>query len=264
MLPLTHGRRRGVPAAPAQLTDLRVHVRGPVPRTAVEEARGRLRTLLLELPQRVLYTRVKLTVITDPGVTWPAVAQANLGLADRTVRAQVATATPQQAARLLTSRLRFKLDPRPSRPDPGTRRWPAQLNHLTDQHALDGERAVLRRKACWPQRLTPDQAVAQLEDLDYDVHLFVEQATGLDAVVYRAGAGYRLSLARPAQRPPGAATRPLTVSGRYPPTLDVCAAKAQIEAFGLPFLFFLDAPTGRGAVLYHRYDGHLGLITSIG
>jgi hypothetical protein len=28
----------------------------------------------------------------------------------------------------------------------------------------------------------------------------------------------------------------------------------------LPFLFFVDAERGRGAVLYHRYDGHYGLI----
>ena len=28
-----------------------------------------------------------------------------------------------------------------------------------------------------------------------------------------------------------------------------------------PFLFFLDPEQGRGALLYHRYDGHYGLIT---
>jgi Sigma 54 modulation/S30EA ribosomal protein C terminus len=33
-----------------------------------------------------------------------------------------------------------------------------------------------------------------------------------------------------------------------------------LEASGQPFLFFVDAETGRGNVLYHRYDGHYGLI----
>ena len=28
-----------------------------------------------------------------------------------------------------------------------------------------------------------------------------------------------------------------------------------------PFLFFLDPEQGRGALLYHRIDGHYGLIT---
>ena len=33
---------------------------------------------------------------------------------------------------------------------------------------------------------------------------------------------------------------------------------------GLPFLFYLDGDHGRGAVLYHRYDGHYGLIAAQG
>ena len=33
---------------------------------------------------------------------------------------------------------------------------------------------------------------------------------------------------------------------------------------GLPFLFFIDAAQGRASVLYHRYDGHYGLITPAG
>jgi hypothetical protein len=32
----------------------------------------------------------------------------------------------------------------------------------------------------------------------------------------------------------------------------------------LPFLFFIDAAPGRVSVLYHRYDGHYGLITPAG
>jgi hypothetical protein len=33
---------------------------------------------------------------------------------------------------------------------------------------------------------------------------------------------------------------------------------------GLPFLFFVDAAQGRASVLYHRYDGHYGVITPAG
>ncbi|MEU9044774.1 MULTISPECIES: sigma 54 modulation/S30EA ribosomal C-terminal domain-containing protein [unclassified Kitasatospora] len=34
-----------------------------------------------------------------------------------------------------------------------------------------------------------------------------------------------------------------------------------IDLTGLPFVFFTDTATSRGNVLYHRYDGHYGLIT---
>ena len=38
-------------------------------------------------------------------------------------------------------------------------------------------------------------------------------------------------------------------------------AETRLEAFGQPFLFFVDAQTGRGNLIYHRYDGDYGLIT---
>lgn len=44
--------------------------------------------------------------------------------------------------------------------------------------------------------------------------------------------------------------------------LTVGDAIARLEALGREFLFFLDAGTGRGSVVYHRYDGHYGLIVS--
>ncbi|MBT2381356.1 sigma 54 modulation/S30EA ribosomal C-terminal domain-containing protein [Streptomyces sp. ISL-111] len=38
-------------------------------------------------------------------------------------------------------------------------------------------------------------------------------------------------------------------------------AAQRLRLTGLPFVFFHDTGTGRGSVLYHRYDGHYGLIT---
>jgi hypothetical protein len=42
--------------------------------------------------------------------------------------------------------------------------------------------------------------------------------------------------------------------------LPLAEAKAALEAAGQPFLFFVNPETGRGNVIYHRYDGHYGLI----
>ncbi|MFI8458033.1 sigma 54 modulation/S30EA ribosomal C-terminal domain-containing protein [Kitasatospora sp. NPDC085464] len=45
------------------------------------------------------------------------------------------------------------------------------------------------------------------------------------------------------------------------PELTVAEAVSRLDLTGLPFVFFTDTATGRGNVLYHRYDGHYGLIT---
>ena len=44
------------------------------------------------------------------------------------------------------------------------------------------------------------------------------------------------------------------------PGLTVAEATARLEAAGQSFLFFVNPETGRGNLLYHRYDGHYGLI----
>ena len=38
-------------------------------------------------------------------------------------------------------------------------------------------------------------------------------------------------------------------------------AAIRLETAGQSFLFFVNAGTGRGNLLYHRYDGNYGLIT---
>jgi len=44
----------------------------------------------------------------------------------------------------------------------------------------------------------------------------------------------------------------------------VTGAAARLEAAGQPFLFFINAGTGRGNLIYHRYDGHYALIEPAG
>ncbi|MEU8511076.1 sigma 54 modulation/S30EA ribosomal C-terminal domain-containing protein [Kitasatospora sp. NPDC048722] len=57
---------------------------------------------------------------------------------------------------------------------------------------------------------------------------------------------------------PSVAQVVVDLDGR-PVRAQVAAATMQ-EAVDL-FVFFTDAATGRGNVLYHRYDGHYGLVT---
>ncbi len=102
--------------------------------------------------------------------------------------------------------------------------------------------------------------------LDYDFHLFTEKGTGTAGVLYRAGAtGYRLALVAPAladQLSPYAL--PANISRHPVPCLTEEEAADRLGLLGWAFLFFIDAAQGRASVLYHRYDGHYGLIAPAG
>ena len=49
-------------------------------------------------------------------------------------------------------------------------------------------------------------------------------------------------------------------ASRYSGPLDLADAVSKMDELNHRFLFFTDASSGRGAVLYLRYDGHYGLI----
>jgi hypothetical protein len=61
-------------------------------------------------------------------------------------------------------------------------------------------------------------------------------------------------LARPA-------ATPLAVRSAPAPCLAVSEAIERLELTGQPFVLFVDPDTERSTVVYHRYDGHYGLIT---
>ncbi|MEV0402627.1 sigma 54 modulation/S30EA ribosomal C-terminal domain-containing protein [Actinoallomurus sp. NPDC050550] len=122
-------------------------------------------------------------------------------------------------------------------------------------------RTVIRHKSYALRRQTPQDAVADMELLDYDFHLFTEQETGQDSVVYRSGTGYRLAQIDPKPRRLGPLDASITVSELPAPMLTLNQAAAHLEALSRSFLFFVDEATGRGTLIYHRYDGHYGLIT---
>lgn len=52
----------------------------------------------------------------------------------------------------------------------------------------------------------------------------------------------------------------LTVNAIAAPRLAPSEARKELDALDSPFMFFADEDTGRGNVLYRRYDGDYGLI----
>jgi hypothetical protein len=187
--------------------------------------------------------------------------QVNLGVTGAPARVQVATAGIEDLAPAL-ERLQRQIDrmSAPWRPRP----WPDRTRRVLTAY---GETMIRRRKACVLRCGAPMRAVAEMDAMDYDVHLFTDAETGEDAVVYRAGpSGLRLARQRHMHPPESHGhihPSPLIVNPHPTPTLSETAAVCRLRSHEMPFLFFTDATTRRGRLLYPRYDGDLTLITPV-
>lgn len=104
----------------------------------------------------------------------------------------------------------------------------------------------MRRKSYALIGETCDEAIFDMEVMDYRFHLFTESGTDADSVLYRVGDhGYRLAQLDPHPESVACTAVPFTVSPIPAPALEVEDAIARLELAGLPFVFFRDrASTG--------------------
>ncbi|HVW40199.1 MAG TPA: HPF/RaiA family ribosome-associated protein, partial [Amycolatopsis sp.] len=241
--------------------EIRVTTDGQVPGIA-DYAQHKIGAVLHLAHRPVLSARVRVTRHGNPAVARPVVAQANLDVNGRLVRAQVEAQSAREAIDRLEARLRHQLERisqhwearRGRMPSPEPHEWrhesrPAHRDRRGYLRPAE-EREIVRHKSFALHRCTVDDAAREMGMLGYDFHLFTEAGTGQDAVLYRAGAtGYRLALVTP-PGPHQLATfqLPLTLSTQPAPVLTTSEAVTRLNLLDLPFLFFLDADRGRGAV----------------
>lgn len=253
------------------IVGVRTETRGAVPKGAASFAANRIGSLLRSTPEPVLFARVTLTMSADPAVHRPAVAEANVDLNGRLIHVRAAGETMHDAVQHAADRLRTRLDRaarhwealRGGRPANRPGEWrhttpPAQRPSSFPRTAT--QRAVSAHGSYTVGRKTLDEAAAEAGLLGYDFHLFTEKVTGQDAVIYRTQDGYLVALAQPLSSELGRYGPSITVSSMPAPRLLVTQAAAWLETAGQPFLFFVNAETGRGNVIYHRHDGDYGLI----
>ena len=178
---------------------VRVETHGRVPNGSADLAAAKVSSLLLAAAEPILSARVMLAVAADPAVARPAVAQATIDLNGRVVRAQAAGQTVRAAIEQMASRLQGPARPRgaelggAARRDAGgrARRMAAPEHPGPPAAVLPQARRpaeVIRRASYAAGAETPDEAVAELDLLDYDFHLFTERSTGQDSVIYRVPA----------------------------------------------------------------------------
>ncbi|MFS8102195.1 HPF/RaiA family ribosome-associated protein [Lentzea alba] len=263
--------RRGHQAA---APEVQVSEHGTFPLGVADYAREKVAAVLPLAHEPVLSARVRLTRHEDPAVELPVVVQVNLDVNGRMIRAVAEGPTTREAVDVVEGRLRHRLER-------AARHWeairgvepsaePHEWRHGELPEHRPGwfprpvdEREIVRHKSFTPARITLDEAAFEMDQMDYDFHLFTEQNTGQDSVLYRAGpTGYRLAQVDPApvEQLSGHST-PMTISAVPAPLLSTDEAVTRLEATGLPFLFFLEGEHARGHVLYHRYDGHYGLLS---
>jgi ribosome-associated translation inhibitor RaiA len=232
---------------------------------AEEYARAKISKLARHIRRPVLHARVRVTAHRDPAVEEPVTAQANLDIDGRLVRVQVHGASAHEAIDQLEARLRRRLE-RLAKLHEFHAAWkhdsgPAQRRRFFSRPA--DERRIVRRKSFAMKPCTVDEAITEMELLDYDFHLFTESGTNSACVLYRGGpSGYRLALVSPAligELSPFEG--PVVISPQPAPCLTEAGAAERLRLLDMPFLFYIDAAQGRASVLYNRYDGHYGLIT---
>lgn len=254
-----------------------ISTRGPVPQEAIDYAREKIAAAAAPVSDPVLFAELKLEE-RRPARDRPSVAEATLDVNGRPVRAQVAATDMIQAADLLVDVLGRRLRRYQERQNrEGRERY--RTGEGTDGEWQRGdlptdrpeyfdrpydERELVRTKSFGAIPTTLDEAVLDLEVLGHDFHLFTEAATGTDTVVFYKGGGTSLGV----QQPEGAAGNPLDGAAAEvdlvapAPTLSRQDAIERLESGNERFVFFVEEGTGRGAIVYRRYDGHWGLITT--
>jgi ribosome-associated translation inhibitor RaiA len=263
------------PELPAAF-DVEVTTHGQLP-DAQEYARTKIGELGRLTHEPVLHAHVRLSEHGDPAVARRVVAQANLDVNGRLVRAQVEGTTAREAIDRLEARLRHRLErsaehweaKRGGMPRGGPHEWRHQSEPTHRPNYFprpESERRIMRHKSYSVPTCTVEEAAFEMDLLDYDFHLFTEEGTRQDSVLYRGGSPekpeYRLAQVDPRSADDLAPFElPLTISPQPAPRLTVEQAVERMGLLGLPFLFFVDTARHRGSVLYHRYDGHYGLIT---
>lgn len=260
------------PDLPAVL-DVQVTTHGQFP-DAEDYARAKIGELGRLAHEPVLHANVRLSEHGDPAVARRVIAQANLDVNGRLVRAQVEGVTAREAIDRLAARLRRGLEraaehweaKRGGVPRIAPHEWrhESEPAHRPSYFPRpESERRIMRHKSYSLPARTVDEAALEMELLDYDFHLFTEKGTKQDSLLYREGpTEYRLAQVNPDLADELAPfDMPLTISAQPAPRLTVDEAIERIGLLGLPFLFFVDTARDRGSVLYHRYDGHYGLIT---
>jgi ribosome-associated translation inhibitor RaiA len=250
--------------------NVEVTTRGSVAPEMAELARERVAELESAVQRPIIGARVVLHEAENPRIPRSARAEGELRLGGEPLRGRVEAENMGQAIHELAERLRQQLRRHVDRLA-SRRRVPAGVKEGEWRRAAwtpprpprswrdPGEREVIRRKTFALEPASALEAAADMSALDHDFYLFHDADTDADSVVYRRDDG-RLAVIAHEGAPSGEDSDVVREASRYSGPLELADAVSKMDELNHRFLFFTDASSGRGAVLYLRYDGHYGLI----
>ncbi|MGZ4198286.1 MAG: ribosome hibernation promotion factor [Solirubrobacteraceae bacterium] len=250
--------------------NIEITARGEVSHQARDQAREKLGELERFAKGPILGARAVLIQEANPRIPMPARAEAEVDLQGRVVRARAAAQSMDAAVDDVAERLQRHLrrylerlltrEREPAQPPAGEwshRSW-SPPRPPTFVRPVE-EREIIRRKSFAFGQMSVDDAADALEDLDHDFFLFHNAGTDADAVLYWRDDGL-LAVIEPQWVMSADDRGPVREQSRFSSPIDLQAAVSEMNAVNHRFLFFEDAATGRGDVIYRRYDGHYGLI----
>ena len=222
-----------------------------------------------------LFSRIKVDIVPGPRRDRPVNASATVDLGGHLLRAHIGAPSLTEAVDGLFDRLISqyeRIDQGGRSPigvpaDPGAWRHGNRPTARPDYYdrAVD-ERELVRHKTYASDELTIEEALWDMEILDYDFFLFPELGSGEDCLVDRRADGVALQCVSGADKIDGKDTieavgHDLEFIAPPAPTLTVSGAIERLDAGDEPHVFFRASASGRGNVVYRRFDGHYGLIT---
>jgi len=249
-----------------EIPQIELTLRGNVGDYVGEYARQKIASAVTNAHRPILGVHLVLDWRHDPAVERHAVAEVTALVNGRAVRAKTAAPTMPEAVDELEDRLRRQLARLKER-EQARQRWTGIAPEHEWRHGdlprhpvayfprPEETRQVVRHKSFASAPMTVDEAAYEMDLLDHDFFLYRDAASGDPVLVHHLpDNGYAIQGAVAEKT-----VEDVTVEAP-PPSLSDAEARIRLEADGEPFVFYLDSDTGEGRVLYHRYDGHYGLI----
>ena len=237
--------------------------KGPVRSADRTLATGKIRALCELGHEPVLSAVVKLRIRDHSTDSLSAIAEATLDLNGVPIRAHASADTIPEAIEELDDRLtrrlrrhRKRMEDRRNAPEPDSgRAHPGYTRVAAD------DREVVRHKTLAMAPISAEEAVDEMDLLDHGFYLYMDADHGIDRVVYHNGDG-RIHVVPTVDGEdlPGDTRPPIHPAALVLNHLPMEEAAMLLDEGDEPFVFFAEPGSGRGQVLYRRFDGHYGLI----
>jgi len=235
-----------------------------------DHAQAVIESLVAKASRPVIFVRMKLSLDERRPRDEQALAQGTIDMSGTVIRAESSASSVIEAVDALGARLERRMrriaerredrsQRPPSTPDGQWRSGDLPSARPTYFARPQEERRIERRKSFAPESSTIEDALFDLEVLDHRFFLFTADS-GQDAVVFETEDGVAVRTITGVDFPTVDHLPGLAVDSRPAQEMSDQEAAERLDVSGAPFIFFRSSDSGRGSVLYRRYDGHYGII----